>query len=173
MRTLLFATLVVVLGAAMGAGTAVLRIGTAPWNPNLDQSVEQPPAETSPPAGPTAKVVVDQLRGDGVRAGLLKLRVFRPFPGKELADALHHLEAVAVLDRSASIGATANAGPLFLELAATLAVHGVRVPVAGYVYGLGGRDIVPREIESIYRELLAVATTGRVETPVRYLGVRQ
>jgi pyruvate ferredoxin oxidoreductase alpha subunit len=121
----------------------------------------------------TAKVVVDKLREEGIQAGLLKLRVFRPFPGSELADALRHLEAVAVLDRSASFGAMANAGPLFLELVATLAVHGVHVPVAGYVYGLGGRDIVPRQIETVYRELLVAATAGRVETPVRYLGVRQ
>jgi pyruvate ferredoxin oxidoreductase alpha subunit len=121
----------------------------------------------------TAKVVVDRLREEGRKAGLLKLRVFRPFPGKELADVLGHLGAVAVMDRSVSIGAMQNTGPLFLELVAALTLHGVRLPVADYVYGLGGRDIVPREIEGIYRELFRMAETGQVRQAVSYLGVRE
>jgi pyruvate ferredoxin oxidoreductase alpha subunit len=121
----------------------------------------------------TAKVVVDQLRGEGEKVGLLKPRVFRPFPGQELAEALGHLKAVAVMDRSVSFGAMDNAGPLFLELVAALALHGVRVPVADYVYGLGGRDISPGEIEGVYRDLLCTAETGRVARPVTYLGVRE
>jgi pyruvate ferredoxin oxidoreductase alpha subunit len=121
----------------------------------------------------TAKIVVDQLQEDGVKAGLLKPRVFRPFPGKELADALGHVKAVAVLDRSVSFGAMNNAGPLFLELVAALTVHGVQVPVADYVYGLGGRDILPYEIEAVYREMLRVAERGQVERSVTFLGVRE
>jgi pyruvate ferredoxin oxidoreductase alpha subunit len=121
----------------------------------------------------TAKVVVDALRDQGVRAGLLKPRVFRPFPSEELAGALGHLKAIAVMDRSVSFGATDNAGPLFLELAATLAVQGIRVPVIDYVYGLGGRDIRPAEIEGIYRALLRTAATGHVERAVTHLGVRE
>jgi len=121
----------------------------------------------------TAKAVVDQLREEGQKVGLLKPRVFRPFPGREMAQALGHLKAVAVMDRSVSFGAMDNAGPLFLELAATLALHGVRLPLAGYVYGLGGRDISPREIEGVYRDLLCTAETGQVDHPVTYLGVRE
>jgi pyruvate ferredoxin oxidoreductase alpha subunit len=121
----------------------------------------------------TAKIVVDQLREDGVKAGMIKLRVFRPFPAKELVDALSHLKAVAVLDRAISFGAMNNAGPLFLEILAALSVHGVQVPVADYVYGLGGRDILPHEIESAYRDMLDAAETGRVETPVQFLSVRE
>jgi pyruvate ferredoxin oxidoreductase alpha subunit len=121
----------------------------------------------------TAKVVVDALRDQGVRAGLLKPRVVRPFPSEELAGALGHLKAIAVMDRSVSFGATDNAGPLFLELAATLAVQGIRVPVSDYVYGLGGRDIRPAEIEGIYRALLRTAATGHVERAVTHLGVRE
>jgi pyruvate ferredoxin oxidoreductase alpha subunit len=127
----------------------------------------------------TAKVVVDQLRGAGQKVGLLKPRVFRPFPGSEMAEALGHLKAAAVMDRSASFGAMHSAGPLFLELVAALALHGSptrvplgRVPVAGYVYGLGGRDIGPGEIEGIYHDLLRTAETGQVARPVTYLGVR-
>jgi pyruvate ferredoxin oxidoreductase alpha subunit len=121
----------------------------------------------------TAKTVVDSLRQGGIKAGLLKPRVFRPFPAEELAEALSHLKAVAVMDRSVSFGAMDNAGPLFLELAADLALHGVRIPMAGYVYGLGGRDISTTEIESVYRDLVHVAETGEVKRRVTYLGVRE
>jgi pyruvate ferredoxin oxidoreductase alpha subunit len=121
----------------------------------------------------TSKVVVDQLREEGLKVGLLKPRVFRPFPAKELADALRHLKAVAVMDRAVSFGAMENAGPLFLELAAALALHGVQVPLADYVYGLGGRDILPGEIERVYRDTLKSAKTGQVEQMVTYLSVRE
>jgi pyruvate ferredoxin oxidoreductase alpha subunit len=121
----------------------------------------------------TAKVVVDQLRDEGLKVGLLKPRVFRPFPGKELADALRHLKAVAVMDRSISFGAMDNAGPLFLELVAALALHGVRVPVADYVFGLGGRDILPGEIESVYQDVIRAAERGQVERRVTFLSVRE
>ena len=121
----------------------------------------------------TAKVVVDQLREDGIQAGLLKPRVFRPFPAKEMVEALGHLKALAVLDRSSSFGAMDNAGPLFLETVAALAVHGAGVPVAGYVYGLGGRDILPHEIEEVYRELQQAAETGQAPGRVQHLGVRE
>ncbi len=124
-------------------------------------------------AAGTAKVVVDQLREEGLKVGLLKPRLFRPFPAKELADALRHLKAVAVMDRSISFGAMDNAGPLFLELVAALAVHGVQVPMADYVFGLGGRDILPGEIESVYRDMLRTAETGQVERMVTYLSVRE
>jgi pyruvate ferredoxin oxidoreductase alpha subunit len=121
----------------------------------------------------TTKVVVDQLRGEGLKVGLLKPRIFRPFPASEIADALGNVKAVAVMDRSISFGAMQNAGPLFLELLAGLTANGVQVPVADYVYGLGGRDILPREIEGVYRDALKMAETGQVEQMVTYLSVRE
>jgi pyruvate ferredoxin oxidoreductase alpha subunit len=121
----------------------------------------------------TVKVVVDQLRGEGLKVGLLKPRVFRPFPAEEIADALGNVKAVAVMDRSVSFGAMQNAGPLFLELLAGLTANGVQVPVADYVYGLGGRDILPHEIEGVYRDALKMAETGQVEQMVTYLSVRE
>jgi pyruvate ferredoxin oxidoreductase alpha subunit len=120
----------------------------------------------------TAKIVVDRLRDEGQRVGLLKPRVFRPFPARELAEALGHLQAVAVMDRSISFGAMDNAGPLFLELVAALTVHGVRLPAIDCVYGIGGRDIQPPEIEAVYRDLLDIAATGETGEVVRFLGVR-
>ena len=121
----------------------------------------------------TTKVVVDQLRGEGLKVGLLKPRVFRPFPASEIADALRNIKAVAVMDRSISFGAMQNAGPLFLELLAGLTANGVQVPVADYVFGLGGRDILPREIAGVYRDALKMAETGQVEQMVTYLSVRE
>jgi pyruvate ferredoxin oxidoreductase alpha subunit len=121
----------------------------------------------------TAKSVVDQLRDEGVKAGLLKIRLFRPFPGRELTRALSHVDAIAVMDRSISFGAMDNAGPLYLELLAALAAHNVQVPVIDYVYGLGGRDVLPREIERVFRDALGVAETGQIERKVTFLSVRE
>jgi pyruvate ferredoxin oxidoreductase alpha subunit len=77
------------------------------------------------------------------------------------------------MDRSISFGAMDNAGPLFLELVAALALHGVRVPVADYVFGLGGRDILPGEIESVYQDLIRAAERRQVERRVTFLSVRE
>jgi len=122
----------------------------------------------------TAKTVVDSLRKQGLKVGLLKPRLFRPFPAEELVDALKHLKAVAVMDRSASFGAMGNAGPLFLELLAALQVYGNgRLPVSNYVFGLGGRDTVPSQIETVLLETLKMAETGKPERLVTFLGVRE
>ncbi|UCC62938.1 MAG: pyruvate ferredoxin oxidoreductase [Anaerolineae bacterium] len=122
----------------------------------------------------TARTVVDRMREQGYKVGLLKPRVFRPFPAEELVDALKHLKAIAVMDRSISFGAMGNAGPLFLELLAALQVYGNgRVPVSDYVFGLGGRDIVPSQIETVFHDALRMAETGKPERLVTYLGVRE
>jgi pyruvate ferredoxin oxidoreductase alpha subunit len=121
----------------------------------------------------TAKTVVDSLREQGLKAGLLGLRLFRPFPDSELVAALRHLKAVAVMDRAISFGAMDNSGPLYVEVLAALAAHGVQMPVADYVYGLGGRDILPGEIEQVYQDAFKMADTGQVERRVTYLSVRE
>lgn len=121
----------------------------------------------------TTKAVVDQLRAQGKKVGLLKPRVFRPFPAKELADALRHLKAVAVMDRSISFGAMHNAGPLYLEVLSAQRIYGGNMPVVDYIFGLGGRDIVPAQIESVYDDLFRILETGQVERLVTYLGVRE
>ncbi|MFQ6058334.1 MAG: pyruvate ferredoxin oxidoreductase [Anaerolineae bacterium] len=120
----------------------------------------------------TTRGVVDELRAEGLRVGLLKPRVFRPFPGKELVDALRGVKAVGVMDRSISFGAMEDGGPLWLELLSAAQFHGLDVPIVDYVFGLGGRDIGPCQIEGVYHELLAIAETGRIRQPVTYLGVR-
>ncbi len=124
-------------------------------------------------AAGTAKTVVDDLRGQGLKVGLLKPRVFRPFPAEEVVDALRHVKAIGVMDRSISFGAMHDCGPLFLELCAALKVYNGQMPVVDYVFGLGGRDIVPSQIEGVYRDLLKIAETGKIENLVTYLGVRE
>jgi pyruvate ferredoxin oxidoreductase alpha subunit len=121
----------------------------------------------------TAKYAVDQLRQEGLQVGLLKPRVFRPFPAPQLVEALRHVQAIAVMDRSISFGAMGNSGPLFSELASAFFTYGPRIPMVDYVYGLGGRDISPEEVASVYRDTLRIAATGEIERLVTFLGVRE
>ena len=110
----------------------------------------------------TAKDAVDALRERGERVGLLELRSFRPFPASHLRRALGHLRTALVLDRADSPGAPP---PLYSEVAAAL--YGTDVDLRSGVYGLGGRDLVPSELEELYVDL---ARPGDART--RYLGVR-
>ena len=118
----------------------------------------------------TTKAVVDKLREQGVKAGLLKIRVYRPFPGEEVAKALSHLKAVAVLDKSDSLNAIG--GALFEDVVSSMYVAKQNVPVVNYVYGIGGRDTTEKEINSVYADLAEIAKDGIVENPYRYLGLR-
>ena len=118
----------------------------------------------------TTKFVVDKLRAEGVKAGLLKIRVFRPFPSEEIAKALEKVKAVAVLDKSDSLNG--NGGALFTDVASGLYMNHKNVPLVNYVYGIGGRDVPSTQIESVYRDLQKVVETGNVGNPYRYLGLR-
>ena len=119
----------------------------------------------------TTKAVVDKLREKGVKAGLLKIRVYRPFPGEEVAKALSHLKAVAVLDKADSLNAVG--GALFEDVTSNMYVSKASVPVVNYVYGIGGRDTTEKEIESVFTDLTEIASSGKVENPYRYLGLRK
>lgn len=116
----------------------------------------------------TAKVAVDRARDKGVRAGLLKVRSFRPFPGEEIAEALQHVGAVAVLDRSISYGLPG--GPLFHEVRSFAKGDGRLV---SYVYGLGGRDITPSDLLTAFSELAVVRQSGELGEVFRYIGLRE
>lgn len=118
----------------------------------------------------TTKYVVDNLRAKGIKAGLLKIRVYRPFPGEEVAKALSHLKAIAVLDKSDSLNAIG--GALFEDVSSSMYVNNSHIPMCNYVYGIGGRDTTANDIESVYTDLMEIAKTGKVENPYRYLGLR-
>ena len=122
-------------------------------------------------AGGTAQAVVDKLRAEGVKAGLLKLRVFRPFPLEELAESLKNLKVLAVLDRSDSFGAVG--GPVFNEVRSALFDLKKPPKVINYIYGLGGRDLGLEDIERVYQELQKIASNGQITKLVDYLTVRE
>ena len=119
----------------------------------------------------TTKSVVDKLREQGIKAGLLKIRVYRPFPGEEISKALSHLKAVAILDKSDSLNAIG--GALFEDVTSSMYVAGKNVPLVNYIYGIGGRDTTEKDITSVYNDLIKIANEGKVENPYRYLGLRK
>ena len=120
----------------------------------------------------TAKATVNALRAKGIKAGLVKPRVFRPFPVDEIADALKTCKAVAVMDKADSLNAAG--GPLFEEVVSAMFVKGVTAPkVINYIYGLGGRDVKTDDIEVVYNRLSDIATTGNVGEVFNHLGVRE
>lgn len=119
----------------------------------------------------TVKAVVDELRAKGIKVGLLKIRVFRPFPADEVANALGHLKAVAILDKADSLNAIG--GALFEDVTSSMYVNGKNVPAINYIYGIGGRDTTTKDIHTVYTDLQEVANSGKVENPYRYLSVRR
>jgi pyruvate ferredoxin oxidoreductase alpha subunit len=118
----------------------------------------------------TAKVVADGLREKGIKAGVLKPRVFRPFPKQEMADALKNIKAVAVMDRSDTI--SGNEGPLALEVKAALFDSNIKKEIPDYIFGLGGREIRLEDIGSVYNDLSEMIK-GKSKPKVTYLGVRE
>ena len=119
----------------------------------------------------TTKAVVNKLRKNGIKAGLLKIRVYRPFPGEEITKVLSHLKAIAVLDRSDSLNAIG--GALFEDVTSSMYIAKENVPTVNYVYGIGGRDTTEKDIESVYTDLTEIAKNGKIDNPYRYLGLRR
>ena len=119
----------------------------------------------------TTKAVVNKLREQGKKVGLLKLRVFRPFPVDEISEALSNLKAVAILDKADSLNAAG--GALFQDVTSAMYVNKKQVPAVNYVYGIGGRDTRADEIEKVYNDLFEIVDNGEVKKPYRYLGLRK
>lgn len=122
-------------------------------------------------AAGTAKSVVDHLRSRGVKAGLLRLRAFRPLPVAEIRKTLETVKAIAVMDRSNSFGG--HGGPVFHEVRHALYDAKVHPYVVNYVFGLGGRDMPQNIIHGIYEDLQKIAQTKRVKEDVQFAGVRE
>jgi pyruvate ferredoxin oxidoreductase alpha subunit len=119
----------------------------------------------------TAKDVVDDLRSQGKKVGLLKIRVYRPFPIEQLNKALSRCKAVAVMDRADSLNGAG--GPVFTDLTSAMFGRVDGVKVINYIYGLGGRDVKTDDIKVVYDELLKIAKTGKVDSVFNYLGIRE
>ena len=119
----------------------------------------------------TAKYTIDRLREQGVKAGLIKPRVFRPFPYAEIAEALKNVKAVAILDKCDSTNGAG--GPLYTEVTSALYGAGITsVKAVNYVYGVGGRDVRTDDIEKVYKDLQLDVENGIQGTPYRYLGLK-
>ena len=117
-----------------------------------------------------ARHVARELRAEGIKAGVLKIRVFRPFPFTEIAEAIKGAKAVAVLDRSESFGA--EGGPVFLEVRSALYDHDVRPAMVNYIYGLGGADVKLELIRQVYTDLVDLADGVTQPGRLVYLGAR-
>ncbi len=121
----------------------------------------------------TVRYVAKKLRKKGHKVGVIRIRLFRPFPHDEVAELLKDVKAVGVMDRAISFG---SYGPSYLEIATALyhldRKRKKRPLLVNYVYGLGGRDLDPGLVENIFMELLKIAKEGEVKEPLRFVGVR-
>ena len=116
----------------------------------------------------TAKRAADELREQGIKAGVLKVRVFRPFPGEEIAKELANAKAVAVLDKADSLNG--QGGALYEDVVSGMYNEQLTIPTVNYIYGIGGRDTTVKDIQLVYQDLQKI--NGKAENPYRYLGLR-
>ena len=118
----------------------------------------------------TLRMVIDEARKSGIKAGFLKPRVFRPFPKEVIRKMLKGKKAVTVLDRADSFNAVS--GPLYSEI--TSALYGTTdIPVINYIYGLGGRDTSVNMLHKMVKDSYDIATRGKAGKALNYLGVRE
>ncbi len=115
----------------------------------------------------TAKDAVDELREEGKKVGLIKPILFRPFPYKEMREALKKFNVIGVLDRSMAFGAYA---PLYSEIRNTLFELEKRPKLQSYIYGLGGKDIFKSDIKKVFEELLSGDVNPEEQRYIRLRG---
>lgn len=119
-------------------------------------------------AAGTTKAAVDALRREGKKVGVLRPRLYRPLPYKEIIEALKGVKAVACLDRADSF--SSFGGPLFSDIRSALyEIEGERPKVISRIYGLGGRDFKVKDAVDVFNELIETASTGKVETLYKYI----
>ena len=118
----------------------------------------------------TAKAAVDMLRAKGEKVGLVKIRVFRPFPGEELAEVLKNCKAVAVMDKSE--GFSACGGPLFAETSGACINLDNPPKMVDIVFGLGGRDFTTEHAERVFNRLAKIVETGEAGPVYSHMGQR-
>ena len=120
--------------------------------------------------GKGGKTLAAKLSAAGRKVGLIKLRVFRPFPGEELAAALSHVKAVAVMDKSE--GFSACGGPVYAETCAACYALEERPVIVNIVYGLGGRDVATGDIERVFDHLFLLVNNGGKGPKYIHMGQR-
>ena len=119
----------------------------------------------------TIKTIIDELRQEGIKAGLLRLRTFRPFPVEEVRSVLASVKVVAVMDKSMSFGG--NGGAVFHEVRNVLYDEVSHPFIVNYIYGLGGRDSKPNELRKIFEDMQHILKIGAAEQVINYVGLRE
>jgi len=118
------------------------------------------------------KVTVRRLREQGRKVGFVRIKWFRPFPQPELRAVLSRFKAVGIIDRDYSLGSPDNGGVLYNEVRSALYDGDKRVPIVGYIAGLGGREVTVPMTTEMFDYTQKVADTGIIEEPLRWIGVR-
>ena len=122
-------------------------------------------------AAGTTKDAIDALRAKGEKVGLIKIRLYRPFPADEIAEALKDVKAVAIMDRAE--GYSNHGGPLGADVMSAMFRARVNALAVNYIYGLGGRDVRVEDMEKIFADLKQIVADGDAGETYRYLGVRE
>lgn len=122
-------------------------------------------------AAGTTKDTIDEMRKEGKKVGLLKIRVFRPFPGEEIAKALENVKAVAIMDRAESFNS--QGGPLGAEVMSSLYKAKSTSKAINYVYGLGGRDVTVDDMRKVFETLEEIDKSDEDFETYRFMGVRE
>ena len=119
------------------------------------------------------KVTVRRLRAKGRKVGFVRVKWFRPFPEPEIMACLSKFKAVGVIDRDYSLGAPSNGGVLYNEVRSAMYDAETRVPIIGFIAGLGGREVTVPMTTEMFDATQQVADTGKIDEPVRWMGVRE
>ncbi len=117
--------------------------------------------------GSTAKDVVDEMRKEGKKVGVARVRYSRPFPTEEIRKLATKTNMIGVADRSYSFGPGAN---LYAETKSVLYGH-ADLPVKNYVMGLGGRDITPKVLRKVFDDMLKISSSGKVDKEIEWVGL--
>ncbi|MDO4283395.1 MAG: pyruvate ferredoxin oxidoreductase [Clostridia bacterium] len=118
----------------------------------------------------TVKDTVDKLRNKGIKAGVIKPRVFRPLPYLELTNDLKNLNALAIMDKCDSVNG--YSAPLFSEITSAMYTASLNVPTVNYIYGLGGCDVRESDIVEVYNNLEKIAKNKKIDKVTHYLGLQ-
>jgi len=119
----------------------------------------------------TARVVVDEMRKEGKKVGLLKVRLYRPFPSQVIREKLSPLKVVGILDRGDTFSNLG--GPLFLDVKSSLFELPKPPLLSNFIYGLGGREVSLKDIRSVYEKLFEYLGKGEVKESPIYLGAKE
>ena len=122
-------------------------------------------------AAGTTKDAIDRLREKGEKVGLLKIRLYRPFPADAIAEALKNVKAVAVMDRAE--GYSNHGGPLGADVMAALFRAKSAALAANIIYGLGGRDVRVEDMEQVFEDLQTMIDQNDAGETYRYMGLRE